>query len=53
MSIKRRVRYRYRPSRTGLFACSGIRTYFSENYEPIWTVVKTLWMGDRPDARPT
>jgi hypothetical protein len=35
----------------GLLACSGFRTYFSENYESIWTVGRTPWTGDRPDAR--
>jgi hypothetical protein len=36
----------------GLLACSGFRTYFSETYESIWTVGRTTWTGDRPDARP-
>jgi hypothetical protein len=35
----------------GLLACSGIRTYFSETYESIWTVGKTPWTGERPDVR--
>jgi hypothetical protein len=33
-------------------ACSGFRTNFSEPYESIWTVGRTPWTGDRPDARP-
>jgi hypothetical protein len=36
----------------GLLACSGFRTYFSETYESIWTVGRTPWTGDRPNARP-
>jgi hypothetical protein len=36
----------------GLLDCSGFRNYFSETYESIWTVGRTPWTGDRPDAKP-
>jgi hypothetical protein len=32
----------------GLLACSAFRTYFSENYESIWTVSRTRWRGIGP-----
>jgi hypothetical protein len=35
----------------GLLAYSGSE-FFSETYESIWTVGKTPWTGDQPDARP-
>jgi len=32
----------------GLLACSCFRTHFSETYESIWTVGRTLWTGISP-----
>jgi len=32
-------------------ACSSFRNYFSETCESIWTVCRTPWTGNRPDAR--